>query len=85
MNDFNAAAAQKVVDEITKGALVPNHRSGHGLGRQTDLSLLFVVNSWRQGCSEYLIRDGWCCCHQVCFGRVRRNHNFDQQCRDPEG
>jgi len=32
VNDFNPAAAQKVVDEIIKGALDPKPWSGHGWG-----------------------------------------------------
>ena len=84
MNDFNPAAAQKVVDEITKGALVPKCRPGRDWVWRTDLLLLFVVISWRKGRSEHIIRDGRCRCHQVCLGRVRWNHDPDQQCWDPE-
>ena len=39
VNDFNPAAAQKVVDEITKRKLLPKFRSGTNLDRQADMKL----------------------------------------------
>lgn len=52
VNDFNAAAAQKVVDEITQGVfgspkVVLNGRTG----------LLGSLFSWRKGRCEHIVGD----------------------------
>lgn len=84
MNDVSKDAAQKVVDEITKGT----PRFATWMFHLTEYDLWFVSNlsmdSRGEGGCEQFVCGGWCSGHPDCIGRVWWNHNLDQQCWDSQ-
>lgn len=74
VNDVSKEAAQKVVDEITKGA-----RTYFASG--SVLALTVDPTSWGQGCCQLLLSGGRRRCHPDCSRRIRGHHYPHQQCR----